>query len=88
MKFKYLDYFHQLVDSRAAWEQRRAGEQLGEDTAEGPHVDGRGVLSGAEYQLGRSVEPRADVGHVGLALHEGLRRAEVAQLQDVSNRID
>ncbi len=83
----HLDNLNKLVDARAAGEDGRPDEQLGEHAALRPHVDGRVVVRGPEDQLGCAVEPRADVGHVGLALDEGLGGPEVAQLQHLAHRI-
>eukprot|EP00754_Rhynchopus_humris_P013920 Rhum_TRINITY_DN14356_c14_g1::Rhum_TRINITY_DN14356_c14_g1_i1::g.84606::m.84606 len=85
---QHLDDLHQLVDARLSREQRLPDEQLGEDAAQRPHVDGGGVVRGTEDELRGTVIPRADVGHVGLSLHQLLGAAEVAQLQDTCGGVD
>ena len=48
----------QLVDLGVAREQRRLVDHLGEYAPDGPRVDGRGVVPGAEQNLGRAVPQR------------------------------
>ena len=48
-----------------------AGQQLGEDAADGPDVDGLGVVPGAEQQLGGAV-PEGD--HHGVQVRQRLQR--------------
>ena len=62
-----LDDAGELVGLVLARKERIAGEQLGYDAAETPHVDGHAVL-GAEYDLGRSIEARLYVGVDALML--------------------
>ena len=77
----------ELVDVVLAGEQRLAAQQLREDAAHGPHVDGEGVLVAGEQQLGRAVPPRDDVlGHEAL-LGAGAREAKVADLE-VAARVE
>ena len=47
----------QLVHKVLAREERLAPEQLAEDAADAPHVDGGAIVSGAEEQLRRAVPP-------------------------------
>eukprot|EP00292_Cryptomonas_paramecium_P017283 CAMPEP_0113672062 /NCGR_PEP_ID=MMETSP0038_2-20120614/6050_1 /TAXON_ID=2898 /ORGANISM="Cryptomonas paramecium" /LENGTH=105 /DNA_ID=CAMNT_0000588281 /DNA_START=401 /DNA_END=717 /DNA_ORIENTATION=+ /assembly_acc=CAM_ASM_000170 len=68
-----LDDEHKHVDVVAAREERAAREQLGQDAAHGPHVDGRRVVLVAQQQLRRAVPPRDDVA--GLVRRVGLRQA-------------
>ena len=76
-----------LVGRRLVGEQREAQQHLGDDAAERPHVDSDRVLGGAEEELGRAVEERADVEDVRLARDEALRAPEVAELQLVRARV-
>lgn len=45
------------------------------------------VVSCAEDQLGRAVVTGANVGNVGLILHEDLSRPKVAEFQDAAIRV-
>ncbi len=67
----------QLVPFVLAWEQRVPGEQLGQNAAQAPHVDGHAVL-GSEDHLGRAVEARLNVRVNALVLVAA--RAEVNDL--------
>ena len=62
-----FDDARQLIGLVLAREQRVARQQLGYDTAQTPHVDGHAVL-GAQYDFGRSIEPRLYVGVDALVL--------------------
>ena len=58
-----------------------AGDELREDHAHGPDVDGAAVVSGAVEELGGPVPDRDDLaGHVGVGTGEGAREAEVGEL--------
>mmetsp|Transcript_37869 Transcript_37869/g.122812 ORF Transcript_37869/g.122812 Transcript_37869/m.122812 type:complete len:416 (-) Transcript_37869:463-1710(-) len=65
-----------------------AEEQLGEDGADGPHVDGARVLCRAEEQLGCAVVARANVRDVWLSAHEHLCAPKVNQLEPPPRRVD
>jgi hypothetical protein len=67
----------QLLDLVLAREERIASEELRENTAETPHVDGRAVGQ-SEDDLGTPVEPRLDVREDALVIVA--RRAEVDDL--------
>ena len=45
------------------------------------------VVSCAEDQLGRTVVTGANVGNIGLILHEDLSRPKVAKFQDAAVRV-
>ena len=72
----------QIVKSDSSWsnlksclEEDAAAEELSEDAADGPHVDGVGVVLGAHEDLGRAVVLRHHLlrhGFVGVCLlHSG-----------------
>lgn len=63
-------------------------DELGDDAACRPHVDGLGVVRRAQCELGCAVEARADVRHGWLARDERLGRAKVAHLEDAAARVD
>ena len=66
-----------------AFEDRPQGEQLREDAAHGPQVDGWGIVAGAEEEVGRTV-PDGDDDFV--AVEEGLeRRAEEAGQAEITD---
>lgn len=54
----------------------------GDRVRTGVRTDVGRVVDGSEDQLGRPVVSRADVRHVGLAVQQLFRTAEVAQLED------
>lgn len=77
-----------LVDFAVAWEERLLGGHLGEDAADGPHVDAGGVLSAAEQDLGRTVPERDDFVGVGAERDaKGTRESEVSQFE-VARAVD
>ena len=78
-----LDDLDQLVDARLPGEKRGAKQQLGRHAADGPDVDGRGVVRGAEDELGGPVVAGADVGDAGLSRDEDFRGAKVAEFEDL-----
>lgn len=53
-----------------------------------PHVDAARVICRAEDQFWCTVVARANVTHVGLALHQNLGRAEVAKFEHVRVRVN
>ena len=65
-----------------------AQQELAQDRADGPHVDGARVLGGAQEELGRTVVARANVRDVGLPLDEHLGAARVDQLEAEPGRVD
>ena len=69
-----------------AWEERRAADQLGEDTPHGPQIDALVVELGAQHHLGGSV-PASDhvLGQGALVL---LVLVEVARLVDASSQAE
>ena len=73
----------ELVEVRVAGQQRLSGEELAEDAADGPDVDGRAVLRVADEELGRPVPASGHVLGEVLVLDEDAREAEVAQLDYV-----
>ena len=58
---QHLDNLHQLVDARLTGEQRLPQQQLSNNAARRPDVDGAGILSGSEDELGCPVVPGADI---------------------------
>mmetsp|Transcript_27146 Transcript_27146/g.68916 ORF Transcript_27146/g.68916 Transcript_27146/m.68916 type:complete len:393 (+) Transcript_27146:146-1324(+) len=85
---EHLDDLDELIHAALPGEDGLPQDQLRRDARGRPDVDDRRVVRGAEDQLWRAVIARADVGDVGLALHQPLRRAEVAELQDVGAAVD
>jgi hypothetical protein len=55
----------ELVELAVAGEQRPLGHHFGEDAADGPDVDGRAVVHGAEQDFGGAVPERDDFLGVG-----------------------
>lgn len=45
------------------------------------------VIGSTEDQFRCTVIPRADIGHIGLVLHQDLCAAKVAQLEDTGSRV-
>lgn len=70
-----------LVHVVSPREERRPVDELHEDAADGPDVDGGGVVGGVEQQLGRPVPPRHHVLRHHVALRRRPREAEVADLE-------
>jgi len=71
-----------LVDLGVTWEERLAGSHLGEDAANGPHVDASGVLATTEQNFGRAVPEGNDF--VGVSAERNTKSAsqtEISQLQ-------
>jgi hypothetical protein len=56
---KVAEHAEQLVDFAVAGEKGAAVDHLGEDAAHGPHVDGGGVVLGAEQDF-RGAVPQSD----------------------------
>lgn len=70
-----------LVELVVAGHVRRAEDELCEDGADGPNVDGAAVVSGAEEQLRRPVPAGDDVGsHVAMGVGEAPRKTEIGKL--------
>lgn len=70
-----------LVELVVPREEGGAHDELGEDGADGPDVDGARVVPGAEEELGRAVPARDDVGgHVLVRVGEAARQAKVGEL--------
>lgn len=69
----------------AAREERAAGEHLGQDASDGPHIDRLGVLLEGEHDLGRAIPPGSDVlGHEARVLigsEHGASQSEVAHFE-------
>ena len=64
LNWRFVEHLHdagELLDLVLAGEQWAAGVEFGDDAAEAPHVDRRRVRQ-TEDHLGRTVEPRLDVG--------------------------
>ena len=62
----YLEYEVEFVLHGGPWEERPAARHLVEDAADAPHVDGRGVLGGAEQHVRRAVPQRHNLVTVRL----------------------
>lgn len=77
----YLGDEAHLVHVVASGEERLAVDELHEDAANGPDVDGGGVVGGVEQQLGRAVPPGHHVLRHHVALGGGARQPEVADLE-------
>lgn len=76
-----LAYHLDLVELVVAREEGGAEDELGEDGADGPDVDGAAVVLGAEEQLGGPVPARDDVGrHVLVGVGEAAGEAKVCEL--------
>mmetsp|Transcript_36102 Transcript_36102/g.93777 ORF Transcript_36102/g.93777 Transcript_36102/m.93777 type:complete len:558 (-) Transcript_36102:101-1774(-) len=78
-----------LVDLAVAGEERAAADHLRKDAADGPDVNRRGVVLGAQEDLGRAVPQRDHL--VGVRAHgdaEGAREAKVRQLEQVLPLVD
>mmetsp|Transcript_10411 Transcript_10411/g.22099 ORF Transcript_10411/g.22099 Transcript_10411/m.22099 type:complete len:417 (-) Transcript_10411:311-1561(-) len=72
----------ELLKLVAAGQDRLAQQQLGEDAADGPHVDRRAVETRTEQQLGGAVPERDDpVGVRSKLLLKGPREAKVCKLE-------
>ena len=65
----------------ASGEERLAVGELHEDAADGPDVDGGGVVGGVEQQLRGAVPPCHHVLRHHVALGGGARQPEVADLE-------
>ena len=63
------------------WEEGLAQKELSCDTANGPDVDGCGVVCCSENELRGTVVAGADVGNVGLPSHQHLGRPKITQLE-------
>lgn len=71
-----------LVDLGVTREERLAGSHLGEDAANGPHVDTSGVLATTEQNFGRAVPESDDLVGVSAERNtEGASQTEISQLQ-------
>lgn len=71
-----------LIDLRVTREERLAGSHLGEDAANGPHVDTSGVLATTEQNFGRAVPESDDLVGVSAERNtEGASQTEICQLQ-------
>ena len=71
-----------LVDLGVTREERLAGGHLGEDAANGPHVDTSGVLATTEQNLRRAVPEGDDLVSVGAERNtEGASETKIGQLQ-------
>lgn len=73
----------QLVDLAIAREERTLGDKLGKDAADGPHVDGSGVASLAEQDLGGAVPKRDHLVSIGADGHaKRAGETKVGQLEN------
>jgi hypothetical protein len=71
-----------LVDLGVTWEERLAGSHLGEDAANGPHVDTSGVLATTKQNLRRAVPEGDDLVSVSTERNtEGASETKIGQLQ-------
>lgn len=71
-----------LVNLGITSEQRLARAHLGEDAADGPHIDAGGVLAATEQNLRGAVPQRDDLVGVCAERHtEGSREPEIRELE-------
>lgn len=78
----------QLVLDGRAGEERSAGGHLVENAAHAPHVDGGGVLRGAEEDVGGPVPEGHDLVRVRLRRDGlGAGQAEVGKLEEKIQRL-
>jgi len=71
-----------LVDLRITREERLTGSHLGEDAANGPHVDTSGVLAATEQNFGRAVPESDDLVSVSAERNtKGAGQTKIGQLQ-------
>lgn len=74
--------FENLVDLGVTREKRLAGSHLGEDAANGPHVDTSGVLAATEQNFGRAVPESDDLVGVSAERNtKGASQTKIGQLQ-------
>ena len=72
----------ELVLDRGAGEERTAAGHLVENAAHAPHINGGGVLGGAQQHVRRPVPQRHHLVAVRLGRHTlGPRQAEVSELK-------
>ena len=58
---EHLDDFDELIDARLSGKEGLADEELGDNAANRPDIDGRGVVCRSKDEFGGSVVARADV---------------------------
>lgn len=74
--------FENLVDLGVTREKRLAGSHLGEDAANGPHVNTSGVLAATEQNFGRAVPESDDLVGVSAERNtKGASQTKIGQLQ-------
>ena len=79
---KNAEDLEDLVDFGVAWEERLAGGHLGEDAANGPHVDTSRVLTTTEQNFGRAVPESDDLVSVSAERNtECAGQTKIGQLQ-------
>lgn len=79
---KNAEDLEDLVDLGVAWEERFAGGHLGEDAANGPHVDTSGVLTTTEQNFWRAVPESDDLVSVSAERNtECAGQTKIGQLQ-------
>ena len=72
----------ELVLDRGAGEERAAAGHLVENASHAPHINGGGVLGGAQQHVRRPVPQRHHLVAVRLGRHAlGPRQAEVSELK-------
>lgn len=85
---KHLDNFHQLVHARLPRKQWPPQQELSEDTAHGPDVDGCGVFVRPQHELRCAVKARADVRDALLPWNEAFGGAEIAEFEHVGSVVN
>lgn len=74
------------INPTSTWEDGLAEDDLGDDTAETPHIHRLGVVVGPQQYFGGAVPPRGDVlgqhRAVLVGFGDGPDQAEVAQLHE------
>lgn len=71
-----------LVNLGVTWEEGLAGSHLGEDAADGPHVDTSGVLAATEQDFGRAVPESDDLVSVSAERNtESAGQTKIGQLE-------
>ena len=81
---QHFDDLDELVNARLTREERLADEKLSDNATDRPHINSRGIVSGAEYQFWSAIVTRADVAHIDLTPDQAFGRTEITDLQCVA----
>lgn len=76
-----------MVNAALSRENWLSEHELGDDAANGPHINGRCVVGVSEDKLGSPVVSGANVRHIWLTLHQLFGATEVAELKHMRLRI-